>query len=219
MTRWQDWTIQAQRRVAVSPRLARGLEVALFLAAGLVVSTSAILAKESTHAPVLAAIAPANDESAQDDIAAPIITPVAHSIESPAPVETYPDDTRWFDGRPVRPARTIEMLVTAYSPHEASCGDFADGQTATLHGVTTNAGKLVAADTRVLPYGSMLSVPGYDGDNVVPVLDCGGAIKGNRLDLLFPTHEEARAWGVRRLEVTVYEYADGKPAPNPRRVR
>jgi hypothetical protein len=51
------------------------------------------------------------------------------------------------------------------------------------------------------------------------VLDCGGAIKGFRLDLLYPTHEEARIWGVRFVPVTVWEYADGKPKPNPRRLR
>ncbi len=46
---------------------------------------------------------------------------------------------------------------------------------------------------------------------VVPVLDRGGVIKGHRLDVLFPTHEAAMQWGVRRLEVTVWEYADGQP--------
>ena len=211
MIRWEDWTTRANSRVAVSARVRRTAEAALFLAAGLVVSTSAILAKEATHAPVLAAISPAGEAPATDA-----------ADERPArvePRETFEPGTRWFDGRPIRPAHTMEMLVTAYAPDEISCGPFADGQTATLHGVTTNAGRLVAADPRVLPYGSMLSIPGYDDGHVVPVLDCGAAIKGNRLDLLFPTHREARAWGVRRLTVTVYEYADGKPAPNPRRVR
>lgn len=127
--------------------------------------------------------------------------------------------TRWFDGRPVRPARVVLMRVTAYSPDHRSCGAFADGQTATLHSVWTNGMRLVAADPTVLPYGSMLTVPGYADDEIVPVLDCGGAIKGARLDVLYPTHETARNWGVRDLRVVVWEYADGKPAPNPRKVR
>jgi 3D (Asp-Asp-Asp) domain-containing protein len=126
---------------------------------------------------------------------------------------------RWFNGRPVRPAKKIWMTVTAYSPDARSCGDSADGITATLHCVTTNAFKLVAADPRVLRYGSMISVPGYDQHQIVPVLDCGGKIKGNRLDVLFPTHEEARRWGTQRLLVTVWAYADGKPAENPREER
>lgn len=127
--------------------------------------------------------------------------------------------TRWFDGRPIRPSKVVVMKVTGYSPDSRSCGEFADGQTATLHSVWTNAMRLVAADPEVLPYGSMITVPGYAADQVVPVLDCGGAIKGARLDLLFPTHERALAWGVRTIRVTVWEYADGEPAPNPRKVR
>lgn len=128
-------------------------------------------------------------------------------------------ETRWFDGRPIRPSKVVVMKVTGYSPDNRSCGEFADGQTATLHSVWTNAMRLVAADPEVLPYGSMITVPGYAADQVVPVLDCGGAIKGTRLDLLFPTHERALAWGVRTIRVTVWEYADGEPAPNPRKVR
>lgn len=126
---------------------------------------------------------------------------------------------RWFNGRPVRPARTMTMVVTAYSPDARSCGKYADGKTATLHSVKTNGGNLVAADPRVLPYGSMISVPGYDDANIVPVLDCGSAIKGRRLDLLFPTHEQARQWGRKTVTVTIWEYADGLPPDNPRRLR
>jgi 3D (Asp-Asp-Asp) domain-containing protein len=139
------------------------------------------------------------------------------------------ESMRWFDGRPVRPVRVQWMTVTAYSPDEASCGESADGITATLHCVTTNSGLLVAADPKVLPYGSMLTIPGYGivssdrSDNgessIVPVLDCGGAIKGYRLDVLFATHAEARRWGVQQLPVTVWGYADGGEHTNPRRVR
>ncbi len=102
------------------------------------------------------------------------------------------------------------MTVTAYSPDERSCGAWADGRTATNTSVWTNAMSLVAADTRVLPFGSIISVPGYSSGEAVPVLDRGGAIKGHRLDVLFPTHQEARKWGVRRVRVTVWEYADGQ---------
>ncbi len=111
------------------------------------------------------------------------------------------------------------MKVTGYSPDERSCGKFADGKTATLHSVWTNGMKLVAADTTVLPFGSMVSIPGYDVGDIVPVLDRGGAIKGMRLDLLFGTHKQARQWGVRNLPVTVWEYADGKPVEDPRKLR
>ncbi|MCB9860552.1 MAG: hypothetical protein H6815_08855 [Phycisphaeraceae bacterium] len=134
-------------------------------------------------------------------------------------VEASTEEIRWFNGRPVRQARTVKMRVTAYAPDHRSCGPFADGKTATLHSVDTNGGALVAADPKLFSYGTMLTVPGYDNDQIVPVLDCGGAIKGHKLDVLFPTHREARKWGVREVEVVVWEYADDLPAPNVRELR
>lgn len=126
---------------------------------------------------------------------------------------------RWFDGRPVRPAYNITLKCTAYSPDERSCGTSADGITATLHSVETNGHCLVAADPKWFPAGTLLSIPGYDESRVVPVLDVGGAIKGRHIDLLFPTHEAARKWGVKKLKVTVWEYVDGKPVVSPRKLR
>ncbi len=131
-------------------------------------------------------------------------------VESVTPWE-QPADIRWFNGRPVRPVKTITFLVTAYSPDARSCGTSADGITASGYSVWTNGFKSVAADPRILPLGSLVSVPGYDDGNVVPVLDTGGKIKGNRLDLLYPTHEVAKQWGAQRLKVVIWEYADGKP--------
>jgi 3D (Asp-Asp-Asp) domain-containing protein len=115
---------------------------------------------------------------------------------------------RYFDGRPVRPARRLWMTVTAYSPDERSCGIWADGITASNKSVWTNAMQLVAADTRILPFGTLLSLDEYADGEIVPVLDRGGAIKGMRLDVLYATHAEALQFGVKRVPVTVWEYAD-----------
>jgi 3D (Asp-Asp-Asp) domain-containing protein len=120
-------------------------------------------------------------------------------------------DIRWFDGRPVRPAGTRRMTVTAYSPDERSCSPFADGFTASGYSVWTNGMKMVAADEAVLAFGSLVSIPGYHEGQPVPVLDRGGRIRGDRLDVLLPTHEQALAWGVRAIDVVIWEYADGKP--------
>lgn len=97
------------------------------------------------------------------------------------------------------------MKVTAYSPDAASCAPFDDGYTATMKSVWTNGMRLVAADPRVLPMRSLVSVPGYADGEIVPVLDKGGRIKGHRLDVLYPTHQRALRWGVQRLPVTVWE--------------
>ena len=137
-------------------------------------------------------------------------TPEAATTSEPLEDSTPRIDPsyRWFDGKLVRPARVIYMTVTGYSPDARSCGEFADGKTATMNSVWTNGMKLVAADPKVLPYWSMVSIPGYANTEIVPVLDCGGAIKGNRLDLLYPTHEIALQWGVRQVPVTVWEYVE-----------
>lgn len=172
----------------------------------------ALTSAESTDLPAadpLAAIHTVDTSDTRDEDAA-----------SALPANAIADTSiRYFNGRPIRPARTIRMKVTAYSPDERSCGDSADGITASLHDVTTNAGRLVAADSRILPLGSMISIPGYDNGQVVPVLDRGGAIKGRRLDVLYATHEQARRWGVQDLDVVVWEYADDKPACNFRAIR
>lgn len=58
----------------------------------------------------------------------------------------------------------------------------------------------IAADPAVFPFGTRMEIPGY-GFGIVQ--DIGGAIKGAHVDIWFPTHEEAGAWGARRIKVKV----------------
>ena len=91
--------------------------------------------------------------------------------------------------------RTAEIWrITAYCPCENCCGQFADGITAS--GAPAK-GKLIAAP-KSIPFHTWIDIPGY---GYAEVLDRGGAIKGRRLDLLFPTHQEALNWGVQYLEI------------------
>jgi 3D (Asp-Asp-Asp) domain-containing protein len=209
---------------------------ARFAALAGLTAVSAIVVKEYKTRADLPALAQISSAKAQPTVVVhrPGITgsllgtllPVEPAAEEPGSA-SEPDGKAWlndptvryFNDRPIRPARTLTMLVTAYSPDWRSCDDSADGVTASIHSVDTNDGKLVAADTRVLPLGSMISIPGYDSGSIVPVLDRGGAIKGRRLDVLFPTHEAAKKWGARRLTVTVWEYADGLPPDDFRKLR
>ncbi len=190
------------------------LEASAFGAAIALTVYSAILAKRGGEIVPLVAIE--NVQESVADLDAPE-QPIDSVASLPEPAEPYlieqpiiPSDEhiRYFDGRPVRPVKVMWMKVTAYSPDERSCGDWADGRTATNHSVWVNAMRLVAADTRVLPFRSLVSVPGYADGEIVPVLDRGGAIKGSRLDVLYPTHGEARVWGVQDLPVVIWEYLD-----------
>jgi len=98
--------------------------------------------------------------------------------------------------------RIVRMRVTAYCPCKICCGPKAHGVTASGKPVAANGGRFVAAD-RPIPFGTLITVPGYANGQPVPVLDRGGAIKGNRLDVYFPTHRQALAWGVKYLDVEV----------------
>ena len=144
-------------------------------------------------------------------VALAVISKAAASGEVEKPSGPRHLTTRYFNGRPVVPARIIRMRVTAYSPDERSCGSHADGITASGYSVETNAGDMVAADARLFRFGALLSIPGYAGGEIVPVLDRGGMIKGSRLDVLYPTHVRARRWGVQYIYVTEWTYADGRP--------
>ncbi|MEM1166748.1 MAG: 3D domain-containing protein [Planctomycetota bacterium] len=193
----------------------RAAEVVIFVAGACAVSWSAFTAKRDAPPPTLAAIEPVGAELGAASVqairrAAPS-DPLATTKIDAAPSAEAPitdPGVRYFNGRPVRPVQQQFMTVTAYSPDHRSCGKWADGITASGRSVWTNAGELVAADPRVLPMGSLVSVPGYAGERIVPVLDVGGAIKGARLDVLYPTHGRALRWGVQDLRVTVWEYAD-----------
>ncbi|MCC7145299.1 MAG: 3D domain-containing protein [Phycisphaeraceae bacterium] len=156
-------------------------------------------------------LGPVTVEAAAEPQAPAPVAQVAKAKAQPprsAAAQSHKKAQLYFDGRPIRAKGTVKLLVTGYSPDARSCGKFADGITASGKSVYTNAMKMVAADTRLLPFGSIVSVPGYNNGRPVPVLDRGGKIKGKRLDLLYPTHERAMKWGKKWVEVTVWEYAD-----------
>ena len=91
----------------------------------------------------------------------------------------------------------LQAEVTAYCPCAQCCGQYADGITASGHRIQPGD-RFVAAD---LPFGTLIHVPGY---GLVPVLDRGGAIKGDRIDVYFDTHAQALRWGRQRLTVSVF---------------
>ena len=98
--------------------------------------------------------------------------------------------------------QSVQMRVTAYCPCPKCCGEYSDGVTANGH-VISQGDRFVAADRR-FGFNTQMNIPGYNSSNVVKVYDRGGAIKGNRLDVFFNTHQEALQWGVQHLEVRVF---------------
>jgi 3D (Asp-Asp-Asp) domain-containing protein len=98
-------------------------------------------------------------------------------------------------GQNINFARAIVLEATAYEPGYRSNGKWA--------GITAMGTKLrhgvVAVDPRVIPLGTRLYVDGY---GFAVAEDTGGAIKGKRIDLLYPTYEAAMRFG--RQQVKVY---------------
>ena len=94
-----------------------------------------------------------------------------------------------------------EFKLTAYCPCAKCCGK-TDGITAT--GTTAAEGRTIAVDPRVIPYGSTVTVYFADGaSHSYTAEDCGGGIKGNRLDIYFDDHQAALQFGVQSAMVYV----------------
>jgi 3D (Asp-Asp-Asp) domain-containing protein len=87
-----------------------------------------------------------------------------------------------------------EFTITAYCPCSKCCGK-CDGITAT--GTKATAGRTIAVDPSVIPYGTRLYING----NIYTAEDCGGAIKGQTVDIFFNTHSEAKEFGVQTMDV------------------
>lgn len=145
---------------------------------------------------------------------APIVKTADKIIAKPAPKSNAPKPAAQVKSaaqvKPaaeVKPARSrvIMMEVTAYCPCPKCCGPKARGITASGRHVSHNKGLFVAADTRLLPFYTKLKIPGYAGEQPVQVLDRGGAIKGNKLDVFFPSHKTALQWGRQKIAVTVVD--------------
>ena len=92
----------------------------------------------------------------------------------------------------------VTATLTAYCPCVKCCGK-SDGITAS--GTQATAGRTVAVDTRLIPYGTEISI---DGKTYVAE-DCGGKVKGYTIDVFFDSHEEALNFGRQTKIVKIYK--------------
>jgi len=92
--------------------------------------------------------------------------------------------------------KELYVSATAYCACEKCCGK-SDGITAT--GTKATAGRTIAVDPSVIPYGTKVIINGH----TYIAEDCGGAINGNKIDIFFDSHEEALAFGRQQLKVYI----------------
>ncbi|QJC53210.1 hypothetical protein HGI30_17610 [Paenibacillus albicereus] len=115
--------------------------------------------------------------------------------------------------RAVPPAlKSISVLATGYTAGIESTGKKPGHP---LYGITRSGVKVrrgdvstIAADTKVMPIGTIVYVPGY-GYGVVA--DTGSKIKGRRIDLYFDTTKQVyKEWGKKQVTVQVLRFGSGK---------
>lgn len=97
---------------------------------------------------------------------------------------------------------TKQFVATAYTKTDEGCDEI------TSTGSRVRVG-VVAVDPKVVPYGTRMFIVTNDGAYIYGLStaeDCGGSIKGNRLDLYFETDPECWEFGVR--DCTVYFLGD-----------
>ena len=94
--------------------------------------------------------------------------------------------------------KEMTMEATAYGPDCSGCS----GVSATGMNLKDSSAKVIAVDPSVIPLGSRVWVEGY-GEAVAG--DTGGAIKGNRIDVLYPSESEAGSWGRKSVNVKVLD--------------
>ena len=92
--------------------------------------------------------------------------------------------------------KEITVEATAYCSCNICCGK-CDGITAT--GTKATAGRTIAVDPSIIPYGKEVIING----NTYVAEDCGGAIKGYKVDIYFATHKEALNFGRQTLTAQI----------------
>lgn len=91
--------------------------------------------------------------------------------------------------------KVLSMMATAYDTSPRSNG----GYRCTKLGTPLKYG-IVAVDPRIIPLRSVVYVEGY---GLAVAHDTGGAIKGKRIDLCYPTNSAARRFGRRKVQVHI----------------
>ncbi|KAA0762135.1 cell wall-binding protein EntC [Bacillus sp. SH5-2] len=100
-------------------------------------------------------------------------------------------------------SRELRVVATAYTADPLENGYKAGDhvKSAMGHNLTANPNmKLIAVDPSVIPLGSKVWVEGY---GVAIAGDTGGAIKGNKIDVLMPDKGTSSNWGRKTVTVKI----------------
>lgn len=116
-----------------------------------------------------------------------------------APMKQYiPPPKPTAQQRAKQEPRKVMFEVTAYSAHDSGM----NGKGITASGVRAGRWHTVAA-SRGIPFGTRIHFPALGKTFVV--LDRGGQIRGNRIDLFVGSRTEAVKFGRRKLEGVILD--------------
>lgn len=73
--------------------------------------------------------------------------------------------------------------------------------TITATGTNPTFGRTIAVDPTIIPYGTRVYIPEFDKTFIAE--DCGGGIKGNKIDIYMNTEKECLNWGVQNITIYI----------------
>lgn len=138
----------------------------------------------------------------RNDVVTKTDIPTVPSLESD---NTTPDE-QLPEAQPIYREYLGEFTITYYCGCEKCCGKWGkdrpkvDGKTIvfTATGAIAQEGITVAVDPNKIPYGTTLYI---DGIGYRVAQDCGGAIKGNKIDVYMNKHSDALEAGIHTADV------------------
>ena len=120
-------------------------------------------------------------------------------IETDKEVDTY---------QAAQPISLGNFKLTAYCSCSLCCGKWANNRPVDENGdeivygaigERLSEGYSIAVDPSVIPYRTEVIINGH----TYKAQDCGGAIKGDRIDVYFDDHQEALKFGIQYAEVFI----------------
>lgn len=124
-------------------------------------------------------------------------------IEVPQIIQTKEKQEKVEEKEKIEPINLGNFKLTAYCPCSLCCEEWAynrpNGIVYGAIGEELKEGYSIAVDPNIIPYRTEVEING----KTYKAQDCGGAIKGNRIDVYFESHTDALSFGVQYADVFI----------------
>lgn len=110
----------------------------------------------------------------------------------------YSNKTGWSSGKYIKKSSSSsnvkkKITVKAYA---YTGGGYTSTGTKAKYGT-------LAVDPKVIPYGTKVYIK--ELDKVFTAEDCGGGIKGNKIDIFMNSESQCNSWGVRNISIQILD--------------